>query len=178
MRMKHITEFSNFIFEKLILEVGEGSAKPYRYTKSDNLAAEDDSAERTVLFKTEDGDQYAVRIQAFWADHYYARGVYGGPYFSVDFYVIPEDDGFGDGTQIVNKGRLFNVMATIVKATKEFMKDIDYKSKGIKTMKVEPSKSEGFDDHRRANLYMAYIKRQLPVSRIKYDGENIVAKLR
>ena len=178
MKMKHITEFSNFIFEKLILEVGEGSAKAYRYTQSDNRAVEDDSAERTVLFKTEDGDEYEVRIQAFWGDHYYARDVYGGPYFTIDFFVKPEDGGFGDGTQIVNKGRLFSVMATIVKAAKEFMKDIDYKSKGIKTMKVAPSKTEGFDDDRRAKLYMAYIKRQLPVKSIKYDGNDIVATFR
>ena len=178
MRMKHITEFSNFIFEKLILEVGEGSAKAYKYTQYFNMAAEDDSAERTVLFKTEDGDEYEVRIQAFWGDHYYARDVYGGPYFTIDFFVIPEDDGFGDGTQVVNKGRLFSVMATIVKAAKEFMDDIDHESKNIKTMKVVPSKTEGFDDHRRAKLYMAYIKRQLPVKSVKYDGNDIVAKIR
>ena len=163
------------IIEQIITEVGEGSAKAYRYTQSFNMAAEDDSAERTVLFKTEDGDEYEVRIQAFWGDHYYARDVYGGPYFTIDFFVKPEDGGFGDGTAVVNKGRLFNVMATIVKAAKEFMDDIDHESKNIKTMKVVPSKTEGFDDDRRANLYMAYIKKHLPVKSIKYDGDNIVA---
>jgi hypothetical protein len=139
------------------------------------MAAEDDSAERTVLFKTEDGDEYEVRIQAFWGDHYYARDVYGGPYFTIDFFVKPKDGGFGDGTEVVNKGRLFSIMATIVKAAKEFMDDIDHESKNIKTMKVVPSKTEGFDDDRRANLYMAYIKKHLPVKSIKYDGDNIVA---
>lgn len=163
------------ILKEIIYEVGEGSAKAYRYTQSFNMAAEDDSAERIVLFKTEDGDEYEVRIQAFWGDHYYARDVYGGPYFTIDFFVKPEDGGFGDGTVVVNKGRLFNVMATIVKAAKEFMDDIDYESKNIKTMKVVPSKTEGFDDDRRANLYMAYIKKHLPVKSIKYDGDNIVA---
>ena len=163
------------IIEQIFTEVGEGSAKAYRYTQSFNMAAEDDSAERTVLFKTEDGDEYEVRIQAFWGDHYYARDVYGGPYFTIDFFVKPDDGGFGDGTAVVNKGRLFNVMATIVKAAKEFMDDIDHESKNIKTMKVVPSKTEGFDDDRRANLYMAYIKKHLPVKSIKYDGDNIVA---
>jgi len=66
-------------------------------------------------------------------------------------------------------------MATIVKAAEEFMDDIDYESRGIKTMKVSPSKTEGFDDDRRAKLYMTYIKRQLPVKSIKYDGNDIVA---
>ena len=163
------------IIEQIFTEVGEGSAKAYRYTKSDNQAAEDDSAERTVLFKTEDGDEYEVRIQAFWGDHYYAREVYGGPYFTIDFFVKPKDGGFGDGTEVVNKGRLFSIMATIVKAAEEFMDDIDYESRGIKTMKVSPSKTEGFDDDRRAKLYMTYIKRQLPVKSIKYDGNDIVA---
>jgi len=163
------------IIEQIFTEVGEGSAKAYRYTQSDNRAAEDESAERTAHFKTEDGDEYEVRIQSFWGDHYYAREVYGGPYFTIDFFVKPKDGGFGDGTEVVNKGRLFSIMATIVKAAKEFMKDIDYESKGIKTMKVSPSKSEGFDDDRRANLYMAYIKKHLPVKSIKYDGDDIVA---
>ena len=163
------------ILNNIILEVGEGSAKAYTYAQSFNMEVEDDSAERIVLFKTEDGDEYEVRMQAFWGDNFYARDVYGGPYFTIDFFVQDKDGGFSDGTAVVNKGRLFNVMATIVKATKEFMNDIDYKSKNIKTMKVVPSKTEGFDDDRRAKLYMAYIKRQLPVKSIEYDGDNIVA---
>ena len=68
-------------------------------------------------------------------------------------------------------------MATIVAATKEFLNDIDYKEKGIKKMLVFPAKSK-FGDDRRANLYMAYIKKQLPVSDVTYDGKVMVATLK
>ena len=70
-------------------------------------------------------------------------------------------------------------MATIVAAAKEFLNDIDYEEKGIKKMLVRPAKSKGIEpDDRRANLYMAYIKRQLPVSDINYDGKRIVATIK
>ena len=70
------------------------------------------------------------------------------PYFQVDFNT-QDDYGFDDDAEIVvNKGRLFRVMATIVKATKEFLNDIDYKEKGIKKMFVFPSKSKkSYIDH-------------------------------
>ena len=70
-------------------------------------------------------------------------------------------------------------MATIVAATKEFLNDIDYEEKGIKKMLVRPAKSRGTEqDDRRANLYMAYIKKQIPVSNINYDGKKIIATLK
>ena len=86
--------------------------------------------------------------------------------------------GFRDADVVVNKGRLFRVMATIVQIAKEFMNDIDYKEKGIDMLRITPTKSESDEDDRRANLYMAYIKRQLPVSSVKYDGEEIVVKIK
>jgi hypothetical protein len=68
-------------------------------------------------------------------------------------------------------------MSTVVKIAEEFMKDIDYKEKGIDSLRIEPTKDD-LDDQRRARLYMAYIKRQLPVASVKYDGDEIVAKLK
>ena len=68
-------------------------------------------------------------------------------------------------------------MATVIKATREFLNDIDYKEKDIKKMIVYPAKSDQ-DDDRRANLYMAYIKKHLPTSNIKYNGDRIEAALR
>jgi hypothetical protein len=46
-------------------------------------------------------------------------------------------------------------------------------------MLVRPAKSKGTEqDDRRANLYMAYIKKQIPVSNINYDGKKIIATLK
>ena len=44
-------------------------------------------------------------------------------------------------------------------------------------MLVFPAKSD-FGDDRRANLYSAYIKKQLPVSDVTYDGKLMVAFLK
>ena len=58
------------------------------------------------------------------------------------------------------------------------MDDLDYKEKGIDLLRISPTKTKDDDDDRRAKLYMAYIKRQLPVANVKYDGDEIVAKLK
>jgi gamma-glutamylcyclotransferase (GGCT)/AIG2-like uncharacterized protein YtfP len=162
------------ILDNIISEVGEGSAKPYQFRtvkdKPDNT-----NHRRDVSFKTEDGDDYKVMLEAYWGDGYIADTF--GSHISIDFVI---DHGFDnrDAYVVVNKGRLFRVMATVVQIAREFMKDIDYKEKGIDTLRIEPTKSTDDDDHRRANLYMAYIKRQLPISDISYDGDEIVAKIK
>ena len=161
----------------VISEVGEGSAKPYSYSVNDNVfrGGSKNLTGRDVTFTTEDGDDYIVSFAAYYGNHSNAEG--RGPYFKVDFTTVDEYGYEDDAERVVNKGRLFRVMATIVKATKEFLNDIDYKEKGIKTMLVFPSKSKK-RDHRRANLYMAYIKKHLPTSNIKYNGQIITVTLK
>jgi len=157
----------------ILLEIGEGSAKPYQFRtvkdKPDNT-----DHNRQVSFKTEDNDQYQVELHAYWGDNWVTDTL--GSHITIDFLI---DHGFGnrDAYVVVNKGRLFRVMATVVQIAREFMKDIDYKEKGIDTLRIEPTKDD-LDDHRRSGLYMAYIKRQLPVASVKYDGDEIVAKLK
>jgi len=158
----------------ILFEVGEGSAKAYSYKIDDDFPGRVEGTEfRDVKFKTEDGDQYLVNLAAYYGPAAVSRG----SFFKVDFTTI-DDAGFEDHAErVVNKGRLFRVMATIVKMTEEFLNDIDYKEKGIKKMLVFPSKSSRKDD-RRANLYMAYIKKHLPITSLKYDGKIITAMLR
>ena len=114
-------------------------------------------------------------LAAYWGDTTITDTF--GSHIQIDFYIY---HGFGthDADVVVNKGRLFRVMSTVVKAAEEFMDDLDYEEKGIDTLIIEPTKTTDDDDHRRAKLYMAYIKRQLPVARVKYDGDQIVAKLK
>jgi hypothetical protein len=161
----------------ILSEVGEGSAKAYSYSVNDNVfrGSSKNVAGRDVTFTTEDGDDYIVSFAAYYGDHSKAEG--RGPYFKVDFTTVDEYGFDDDAERVVNRGRLFKVMATIVKATKEFLNDIDYKEKNIKKMLVFPSKSRK-RDHRRANLYMAYIKKHLPTSNIKYNGKIITVTLK
>jgi hypothetical protein len=76
------------------------------------------------------------------------------------------------------KGRLFRVMATVIQIAEEFMDLVDYKKNDINQLIVSPTKTKGEFDDRRAKLYMAYIKKHLPIKDIKYDGYEIVATLR
>ena len=165
------------ILNNIISEVGEGSSKPYSYNVNDNVfrGSTRNVAGRDVTFTTEDGDDYSVSFAAYYGDHSNAEG--RGPYFKIDFTTVDEYGYEDRADRVVNKGRLFRIMATIVKATKEFLNDIDYKEKGIKKMLVFPAKSK-FGDDRRANLYTAYIKKQLPVSDVTYDGKLMVATLK
>ena len=161
----------------ILFEVGEGSAKAYSYRIDDDFPTRDGAEYRDIRFETEDGDNYVVNLKAFWGPAIERDKAKPEPYFQVDF-TTEDDYGFyDDAERVVNKGRLFKVMATVVKATREFLNDIDYKEKDIKKMMVFPSKSKK-SDHRRANLYMAYIKKHLPTSNIKYNGQIITATLR
>jgi hypothetical protein len=162
------------LIKEIISEVGEGSAKPYAFSTT---FEEGDSkfSHRTVDFKTEDNDQYQVELHAYWGDNW-VTDTYGY-HITIDFFLTGASE-FRDADTVVNKGRLFRVMATIVKITKEFMKDIDYKEKGIDMLRISPTKTRSDEDDRRANLYTAYIKRQLPIASIEYDGDEIVAKIK
>ena len=166
------------LIKEIISEVGEGTAKPYNYTSEHGIQRgyDDNSADDTASFTTEDGDRYEVKLNAFWGDNYWAEKV--GNHFTIDFYLKDKDAGFNDAYTVVNKGRLFRIMATIVQIAKEFMYLIDYKENFIDQLIVTPTKSEDFDDNRRANLYMAYMKKHLPIKRINYDGEEIIAILK
>jgi len=116
-----------------------------------------------------------VELHAYWGDNWITDTY--GYHITIDFFLTGASE-FRDADTVVNKGRLFRVMATIVKITKEFMKDIDYKEKGIDMLRISPTKTRSDEDDRRANLYTAYIKRQLPIASIEYDGDEIVAKIK
>ena len=165
------------LLKEIISEVGEGSSNPYSYSVNDNVfrGSTKNVTGRDVTFTTEDGDDYSVSFAAYYGNHSNTEG--RGPYFKVDFTTVDEYGYEDRADRVVNKGRLFRIMATIVKATKEFLNDIDYKEKGIKKMLIFPAKSD-FGDDRRANLYSAYIKKQLPVSDVTYDGKLMVVTLK
>jgi len=163
------------ILNNIISEVGEGTAKPYGFSIDDDQRnSNKNGAYRRVSFTTEDGDKYEVSMSAFWGDSYVAEKF--DAHLTIDFGI--KEGGFLDTDTVVSKGRLFKVMATIVKIARDFMDDLDYKEKGINMLRILPTKTEGEFDDRRANLYMAYIKRQLPISDINYDGSEIVAKIK
>ena len=118
----------------ILFEVGEGSAKAYPYKIDDDFPTRDGAEYRDIRFKTEDGDDYIVSFVAYYGDHSQAK--IRGPYFKVDFTTVDEYGYEDRADRVVNKGRLFRIMATVVKATKEFLNDIGYKEKGIKKIQL------------------------------------------
>ena len=125
------------ILNNIISEVGEGSAKPYSYSVEDNVfrGSSKNVAGRDVTFTTEDGDDYIVSFVAYYGDH--SKAKIRGPYFKVDFTTVDEY-GFEDrADRVVNKGRLFRIMATIVAATKELDVIVETQSQEITKLKLE-----------------------------------------
>tara|TARA_R100001460_G_scaffold29040_4_gene57867 strand:+ start:1061 stop:1576 length:516 start_codon:yes stop_codon:yes gene_type:complete len=170
--MKHITEFNDFIFEKLILEIGDGGSKPYKYklTRSDSGPYFKDYY-MIYEFVTDLGTRYEVMFEI---DEDFSKD---GEWqiMKIEFGVV--DVKGLDYSVETNKGELFRVMATIVDITKKILK----KRKNIKTLTFTGAKTKkgSKDDQRRNNLYMAYIRRHIPnVKNIQDDGTEISVDIR
>tara|TARA_R100001480_G_scaffold29252_10_gene39760 strand:+ start:944 stop:1459 length:516 start_codon:yes stop_codon:yes gene_type:complete len=170
--MKHITEFNDFIFEKLILEIGDGGSKPYKYklTRSDSGPYFKDYY-MIYEFVTDLGTRYEVMFEI---DEDFSKD---GEWqiMKIEFGVV--DVKGLDYSVETNKGELFRVMATIVDITKKILK----KRKNIKTLTFTGAKTKkgSKDDQRRNNLYMAYIRRNIPnVKNIQDDGTEISVDIR
>ena len=62
---------------------------------------------------------------------------------------------------VVNKGELYKVMATVVQEILKEIEESKQKDQYIGSILIEPSKNFQ-QDSRRSNLYMAYIKKNMP----------------
>jgi hypothetical protein len=118
-------------------ETGEGTAEPYNY-KFEDISF----FEVNYNFDTEDGDEYVVYI----VKRDESKRVWEMAFGAVGY----------DSNAVVNKGRLFRIMATVLRITNDF---IDRFTPNI--LKIKPSKNRGENDMRRFNMYMQYIKKNL-----------------
>lgn len=136
---------------KSISETGEGTSTAYPF-KFDNISFN----EVNYHFDTEE-DDYIVIINnvdvhtGIWEMQF---GVVGG---------TPED--------ITNRGKMFNVMATVLQITNDFIDRFKPNA-----LRFKPSKDkERQDDKRRFNLYMQYIKKNMRPEYMVYEyGDHIV----
>jgi hypothetical protein len=62
---------------------------------------------------------------------------------------------------VVNKGELYKVMATVIKEINKELEESKVKDQNITEIIINPSKNFA-EDERRANLYLAYIKANMP----------------
>ncbi len=139
----------------ILKEIGEASLKPYKY----KMAYEDPGEEIHYEFITDSKLKYEISIAHKDISRSKTR-------LMIAF--KPTD---GSYDTITNTGEHFKIMATVVAAVKEYL------SKVPKAVEISftPSK-ETEDDDRRANLYKAYIAKQLPGSKIDIfsDGRYVV----
>lgn len=155
--------------KNILLEIGEGTAKPYKY-KLTRTESDPDFGDyfRLYEFVTDLGTHYEVMFEIeedFSKDEPWE-------FMNIEFGVDEKDGGGVDYKVETNKGEVFRVMATIVDITKKILK----KRKNIKTLTFTGAKTKkgSKDDQRRNNLYMAYIRRHIPnVKNIQDDGTEI-----
>jgi hypothetical protein len=154
----------------VISEIGDGGSKPYNYrlTREDIDDPDFGFYFRVYEFVTDLGTHYEVM---FTIEEDFSKDE---PWEFMDIeFGVDEKDGGGVSYNVeTNKGELFRVMATIVDITKEILK----KRKNIKTLTFTGSKTKkgSKDDQRRNNLYMAYIRKNIPnVKNIEDDGSEI-----
>jgi len=138
--MKNYLDFINEEVGQLLVE-----PYPYQQTTDDKLAT-------YYKFTTDDDDKYVVRFfhmgefqhKEKWMGHYNVEFVTGG-------------DEYTEGDSIVvNKGRFYKVMSTVISIIKDFVKEKD-----PKVLKFNPV-SNYKKDKRRKNIYIRYIEKMLP----------------
>jgi hypothetical protein len=124
------------IFKKEIDEVGEGSSKPYSFTQRENQ-----KDNKVYAFTTTSKEEYKVEF-----DYKDLR----------DAWEMEFDIYFGSGDEVVNKGEIYSVMATVTNIALDFIKKVNPKIIYFRAAK------NFNNDNRREKLYLAYIKKQLP----------------
>lgn len=138
-------KFEEFINE----ELGESNVSPYSY---DMTKYEDGDLVIQYKFITEDGDKYVVRFFDMYRIH--KQDKYKD-YYQLEFVTSDSEYDAGD-TIVINKGRFYKVISTVISIIKDFVK-----FKDPRVLKISPSKNFR-KDKRRKNIYIRYIERLLP----------------
>jgi hypothetical protein len=163
---------------EILAEIGDSSAQKYdwqfkgKYNTSDiiNLDYE---------FKTDSNTQYFVKLTVQESD-VAASSFEMMVAFGVGKSIIKK--AFGDKktfAQVVNKGEVFRVMATVIDIVKDGINRMNKDGYPVKVILFKPEKeketSTGFKStDQRAKLYMAYIKQNMDmVYSVKQKGDQI-----
>jgi hypothetical protein len=136
--------------EQQLNEVGDDSIKPYKWVKTF-----DSGKDVEYSFKTDSNIDYIVTIS--WIEN---------NDFVVDF--------TADGLYLTstNDRDVFKIMSTIVYIIKSYINH----NKNIENIVIRPSKRTS-DDKSRKNIYMHYIKKQLPNNNVKIIDDYIIINI-
>jgi hypothetical protein len=150
---------------KVLSEVGEATSEPYIWKKA--------STKEDVVFftfTTDQGSIYKVALDNYiYEDFYDNNKEY--PAIEVSF-GIKEKSQFST-TTVTNKGEMYRVMSTVVDIVKDYLN----RNKNIKAIIYQPTKKEDNIDNKRNNLYMAFIKKQIPGATFEDSYGSIIVKI-
>ena len=142
----------------LTTEIGDiSNVETYKYNTNSEIYYPDEELHK-IGFTTESDTKYRVEIQI--VDRNEDNNWRMDIEFGVEEYSYPLGLSY-DFKSVVNKGELYKVMATVVQITKDLLEKFSKEGKTIKKIEIEPSKNFE-NDTRRANLYLAYIKKNMP----------------
>jgi hypothetical protein len=125
----------------MINEIGTGGQNWYEYIKTT-----DSNSRKVYSFITDDGDRYIVNFLCYQKNDEYAWEIEYGNLMGV----------MANFTTVMNKGRLYRIMTTLIKIINEFVQE---ESPNIMT--ISPSQTKGEEDRRRYKLYLYYILKNL-----------------
>lgn len=138
-----------------INEIGDSGATTYPFTNP---------SKGIYRFKSDSGLEYRIELE----EHSHPS-LGQGSILEISYRLL------GDMYNMVtNKGEQFRVMATLIETVKDYLKD----NPQVNRISFVPVKSfDRENDNRRANLYMAYVKKQLPGATVKIDGNRFTIDL-
>ena len=171
----------------ILLEIGEGSAKPFKW-KANHKSKKLYGIKATNFdyrWKTPSGFHYSLDISAGLTGTFKQKGGYTvdfGPFemgdqlYTTDGKPVGTLQKFTDTEIQTNRGELFSIMATIVDAFKDFIKQEKKTEWGLKSIYFEPSKTQGDarSDSQRRKLYLAYVKKNLRGPKIRNFRDGVV----
>ena len=156
----------------ILKEVGEATTTPYKWKKAS-------TKRRTVFFTftTDQDTSYKVSLENYiYEDFHDDNKEY--PAIEVSFGITPNDmptnvSYVGNVSIVTNKGEMYRVMSTIVDIIKDYIKRND----NIKVIIYEPIKKEGEKGFKRNDLYMAFIKKQIPTAKFEDSYGSVIVKI-
>jgi PAS domain-containing protein len=166
---QYARELAQGLEESSIHEVGEGSAKTYDWE-----LLQTNPGDYTYGFTTDSGIEYEVELVTL----NYEDDETGEPINGLEI-------GFGAGEkgkdkseiEVINRGEIFRVMATIVEIIQFAIKLApDFKSTNAIIYNPARKKGEDSTGNQRDKLYQAYIKKAIPNITFSKEGTAIVGK--
>ena len=149
----------------ILKEVGEATSVPYKWKKAS-------TKRRTVFFTftTDQDTSYKVALENLeYKD--FKENDKELPAIEVSFGI--KENGAYSPTTVTNKGEVYRVMSTIVDIIKDYLN----RNKMIKAIIYEPLKKEGEKGFKRNDLYMAFIKKQIPTAKFEDSYGSVIVKI-